>query len=395
MAEMFRQFLLGEINNKKIDILILSLFLGLIIFIFIRFFIYGEGIDLFLRQAEALYFLKGINPYRVLIKEIPEIKEIGRTDAYPPTGYIYAVIFYSWNNGLLTKIVHFILDITYLIGSIIVWKKIIRESGLSLSNRSVLISLIALLVSPFFWMQISSGNYNTIALFSESIIIYGIINKKSTLLTIGLILLSIKPSFGIPFYLFCLLEKKYKEIIIASVVVVMIVLFCSFWLKENPFTLILQTLLTMKRYTYVITGGILVFLRPFLEQSTISIISLISFLLISSFIFYIKHQMNWSTIHLSLYFIVSPIVFFYNHSPSWITTFPLILLSIALFLNKNEKVFLYIFLLLSFLIIPPKLYGIFRSDLYIYIHNFLRLGSWLALSFIIPYLWMIIENKRK
>ena len=142
VTEKFRQFLLCN-YNKRIDIAInvamLSIILGLATWIFLSF-LRSSSVDLFMRQAESLYFLSGINPYRVLIGEISEIKEFGTPNAYPPSGYIYAILFYSWNSGLLTKTVHFILEIIYLVSSIIIWEKIIKESGLLLSKRSIMVS---------------------------------------------------------------------------------------------------------------------------------------------------------------------------------------------------------------------------------------------------------------
>ena len=237
------------------------------------------------------------------------------------------------------------------------------------------------------------------------------------MLIIGLVLLSIKPSFGISLFLFCLLEKKYIEFIISSIIVFIIFLFCSLFLDESPFDIIFQTLLVMKNnfsiheiYHFYDTVGIFIFLKPIFDLSIISYFSFFLFMSISILIFtYSKLKTNIETIHLSLYFLISPIVFFYNHTHSWITSFPLILLSLALFLTYNKKIFFYTFLFSSLLIIIPKLY-LFSSllmvtsknfidtykqfiDIYLYIHNLLRMGSWLVLSFLIPYLWLKVKKE--
>jgi hypothetical protein len=359
-------------NRKNL----LFLFSGLI-FLIVAYFYYvsayrkGAGVDILWRVKETKYFLMGINPFDVLVGNVPINPDIGLPAAYAYVSYIAAIPFSFLSEKISILLLYSKIDILCLYAGIFLYRKIMGNKYSILDPLIILITLSSLVILE----HINCLNYGVVSIFGLISTAYGITCKSLRYVLIGIFLVSLKPSLLLPLAIALCLSKNFKALCILIFINVLAISIVSLSVDTPIFTLSKQ--LQQTQYYFSDKGfyrweGFFLFARDIIGRQ----ITIVGIFCTTILCFFYRKKINNDPIILITLVIISSLCFFYNQEHAWAMAYPLIAYCFYNITNNKQVMFPLVFLILFMCV--PSMYIYFESlgfDRYMALHNIIRFGS--------------------
>jgi len=354
--------------SKKFGALFLILSVGLItIYYMVMTVIPLRGGDMFLRLAEAQYFILGINPYDVYQGLVLPVAGVGDPNVYSFVSYLLMVPLTAFEPGRISIVIFSLFDLLAFASVSFVLKKYGLFSPIAFSA-----TLTLLLASVFFWQHVIFLNYNVIVAGSLFVGLWAAREKRMPIFLIAGFLVGLKPTIFISFFILLLVRGHWRHAIAISVLQSMALTAVCIHLGLSPLDYAIQLVETVSNWTSVENYGLLSFaIYSGIEPSTSLSILISTVIILAAAVRFPGDAIS----DYALCIFVS-LAFYYNNVHAWMMIFPLFSVWAKLYLEEHTS--LWIGLMLGSFVIVPRLLSLYPQDYnveIILLHNTLRFAA--------------------